>query len=100
MLFVILHTAHMQVALGERNLNARLAKPAINVLMQVTGHLPPGVEVRDPGAQLKIERTVPETAEQHLRLGTLQHSGVGQRALFQRLHDERNVRPIRHAHRE
>ena len=55
----MLYTAHMQVALGERHHNARLAKPAINVLMQVAGNLRPGVEVCDAGVQLKIESSCP-----------------------------------------
>jgi hypothetical protein len=66
----ILDTAYMQVSLGERNFNARLAKPTVNFLMQITFHLQPVVHIRYPDAQLKIERTVPETPEQNPQLET------------------------------
>jgi hypothetical protein len=89
----------MQISLREGDFNARLAKPTVNFLTQITFNLQSVIYLRHPDEQLKIERTVPETAEQNPRLGVLHYSGMGQRALFQCPYDQPNVRPIRHPNR-
>jgi hypothetical protein len=44
----ILDTAHMEIALRERNLNACLPKPAVNILLEVTFNLQPVVDILNP----------------------------------------------------
>lgn len=85
------HTAHMQITLRKDDLNARVPEPLIDLLMQVAFHRHLVVHVPYSHAQFKIQGTVAEAPEQHLRLGEVHHGGMVLRTRGERVHDERHV---------
>jgi len=64
----IIDTANMQVPLGKSDLDIRFPETPVDFLVKFTFYLDPVIGISYKNAKLEIERTLPETQKQHLRL--------------------------------
>jgi len=61
-------TAHMQIPLGKSNLDSRFPKTPVNFLVKLAFYTQHFISIQHPNTKLEVERALPETLKQHLRL--------------------------------
>ena len=90
----------MHVALRERDLDVVIAERLVDGFVKLVDELHPDVARRDEDAQLEVERTLAEAAEDRTRRGLAEDVLVGLRGLQQQLARELGVRAVGGRRRE